>query len=197
VKVKRIVNDMRANRPQAKVRGVEDTDKKTADTIQGLGRNIWNVSDGDTITDQAAAYQVGGGMACWRVCTDYQSDESFNQDIYLEAIPNPFCLWWDPAAQDPLKRDARDWILESKISARCTTRSTRIARRSASTGGVRRRCGLGHGRRRRRGSHCRVLVQRAVTKTLLRLVDGRVVDKDDPATKLMKPEELEMRKSAS
>lgn len=116
LKCKRLINDMRANRPQAKIRGYEDSDKKTAEIMEGLGRNIWNCSDGDTIVDLAGEYQVAAGMTCWRVVTDYESDESFDQDIYVEGIKNPFCLYCDPAAKDPLKRDAEDWILTEKIS---------------------------------------------------------------------------------
>lgn len=116
IKCKRIINDMRANRPQAKVRGYEDSDKQTADIIEGLGRNIWNTSDADTIIDSAGDFQVGAGFGAWRVTTDYESDQSFDQDIYVEAIPNPFCLLWDPAARDALKRDAEDWILTERIS---------------------------------------------------------------------------------
>lgn len=116
ITVKRIVNDMRANRPQGKVRAVEDGDKPTANVYEGLIRNIWNVSDGDTVIDQAAEYQVGGGMGAWRVCVDYADDEAFDQDICVKAIRNPFCLYADNAAQDSLKRDAMDWILTEKIS---------------------------------------------------------------------------------
>ena len=66
ITIKRIVNDIRANRPAGKVRAVEDGDVDTADVIEGLIRNIWNVSDGDTTVDYAAEYQVGGGMGAWR-----------------------------------------------------------------------------------------------------------------------------------
>lgn len=116
ITVKRVVNEMRANRPQGKVRGVEDTDKDTADVYEGLIRNIWNVSDGDTIIDSAAEYQVGAGMGAWRVTSEYATDTAFEQDLCLEEIQNPFCLFWDPAARDQLKRDANDWILTDKIS---------------------------------------------------------------------------------
>lgn len=113
---KRIVNDMRANRPQGKVRAVEDGDKPTADALEGLARNIWNVSDGDTVIDYAAEYQVFGGMGAWRVAVDYSNDNAFTQDIRVEPIRNPFCLFSDPACFDPLKRDAADWILTERIS---------------------------------------------------------------------------------
>lgn len=115
VTVKKIVNDMRANRPAGKVRGVEDGDTETAEVCEGLIRNIWNVSDGDTAIDHAAEFQVGGGMGAWRVTTEYEPD-SFYQCIKVEAIRNPFCLYADPAAQDVLKRDAAYWILTDRIS---------------------------------------------------------------------------------
>src|SRR5687767_5903531 len=38
VAVKRVINEIRANRPQGKVRAVEDGDKDTADTMEGLIR---------------------------------------------------------------------------------------------------------------------------------------------------------------
>ena len=116
VTVKRIINDMRANRPQGKVRATEDGDKPTANVFEGLIRNIWANADGDTVIDYAAEYQVGAGMAAWRVTVDYADDEAFDQQIGIDPIRNPFCLYADPAAQDFLKRDAEDWFLTDKIS---------------------------------------------------------------------------------
>lgn len=116
VTCKRIINDMRANRPQGKVRAVEGGDKGTADIIEGLARNIWNMSDGDTISDYAAEYQVSAGYGAWRIVTDYSSDMAFDQDILIKEIQNPFCLFSDPSSKDMLKRDASDWILTEKIT---------------------------------------------------------------------------------
>lgn len=116
VTVKRVVNDIRANRPQGKVRAVEDNDKDAAEVMEGLCRNIWNTSDGDTVFDSAAEFQVACGMGAWRVNTKYTCDTAFDQDIVIEAIPNPFCLYADPAAQDLLKRDAEDWLLTEKVT---------------------------------------------------------------------------------
>jgi hypothetical protein len=116
VTVKRIVNDMRANRPAGKVLGTEEGDKDTAEILEGLIRNVWNVSDGDTTIDQAAEYQVGAGMAAWRVTTQYSSDTAWEQDIVIEGFRNPLCVYVDPAAQDPMYRDARYWFVVSKIA---------------------------------------------------------------------------------
>lgn len=115
ITVKRIVNDMRSNRPQGKVLGYEDNDKDTAEIYEGLCRNIWNVSDGDTVIDYAAEHQVCGGMGAWRIDTEYSDDEAFEQDITIKMIKNPFCLYADPACQDFMKRDAMFWLLTTKI----------------------------------------------------------------------------------
>ena len=116
VTAKRIINEMRANRPSGKVRGAEGADKGTADIYEGLIRNIWNNSDGDSVIDNAAEYQVTGGMGAWRIDTEYASDNVFEQDIVINPIVNPFCLYADPASKDILKRDAEDWLLTEKIS---------------------------------------------------------------------------------
>lgn len=113
---KRVINEIRANRPQGKVRAVEDGDKDTAQLYEGLCRNIANVSDFDTVTDQAAEYQVDAGMAAWRIVTEYADDTAFDQDILIKPFKNPFCVYSDPACQDVLKRDADDWIVTERIS---------------------------------------------------------------------------------
>jgi len=112
---KRIINEMRANRPAGKVRGVEGSDVDIAKIYDGLIRNIYNISDGDTVTDYAAEYQVDSGMGAWRIVTEY-ADDSFDQDIKLEAIPNPYNLFCDPADKTLIKKDAKDWILTERIS---------------------------------------------------------------------------------
>jgi len=115
VNAKKVINHIRTNRPQGKIRGVEGTDKKQAEYREGLIRNIMNISDMDTIMDYAAEYQVGGGMGAWRIITEFPDDNPFVQDIKIAAIPNPFTLFHDPGARDMLKRDAEDWILTEKM----------------------------------------------------------------------------------
>ena len=116
IRCKRVINDMRDNRPSGKVRGVEGDDREVAEIYEGLIRNIWNVSHGDSATDYAAEYQVEGGMGAWRVDTEYADDGVFNQDICIRMIENPMALYADPSARDLLKRDARDWIYTTRIS---------------------------------------------------------------------------------
>lgn len=116
VTVKNVINTMRSNRPAAKIRGAEDGDKPTAEAYEGIAKNIWQRSDGDSIIDYTAEHQCGGGFGAWRVDTKYVDDTAFEQDIVLTPVHNPLCLYADYACQDPLKRDASFWILHSRIS---------------------------------------------------------------------------------
>ena len=116
IRCKRVVNDIRDNRPSGKVRPVEGGDADMAEIYEGLIRNILNVSHADTATDYAAEYQVEGGMGCWRVNTQFSDDTAFDQDIVIEGIENPYNLYCDPSAKEFMKRDADDWIYSERLS---------------------------------------------------------------------------------
>jgi hypothetical protein len=199
LKCKRIINDMRANRPQAKIRGYEDSTKKTAEIIEGLGRNIWNCSDGDTIVDLAGEYQVAAGMAAWRVTTDYETDESFDQDIYIEGIKNPFCLYCDPAAKDPLKRDAQDWILTEKITRAAYELKYPNARVVDFDEGTQfdddDDWGTGTDSESEQVRIAEYWYKEPVDVELWKLKDGKVVDASDEAAKFIPPDQIAQKRT--
>ena len=116
VTIKRVVNDMRMARPAGKVLPTEDADRKTAMAYEGLIRNIWNQSNGDSTIDQAAEYMVMGGMGAWRINTRYSRDDAWDQDLVVEQIANPLCLYRDPASRLPDGSDAEYWFLTSRVS---------------------------------------------------------------------------------
>lgn len=116
VKCMTVINHIRANRPAAKIRGVEEADKERAEIRQGLYLNITNNSDFDSIKDYAAGHQVAGGMGAWRIDTEYSTDTAFDQDIVIKTLVNPLALRWDPSDKDELKRKAKYLFIESKIS---------------------------------------------------------------------------------
>lgn len=113
--IKRVINSMRSNPVSGKIRGVEDSDTEVAEINEGLIRNIINTSNFDAIRDNAAEYQVTGGYAAWRIITKYSSDTAFDQDILIEGLKNPLCLYCDPNAFEHTGRDAKYWILTDKI----------------------------------------------------------------------------------
>lgn len=113
--MKQITNDQRQNRPQAKVRAVEDADADLAEIRQGLIRNIDATSDADRARDTAFQFAVGGGYGVWRITTAYEDDGGFDQVIKKEEIADPYTTYCDPAAKTKDRRDARFWFVDTQI----------------------------------------------------------------------------------
>jgi hypothetical protein len=111
--MKQITNDQRQNRPQAKVRAVEDSDADLAEIRQGLIRNIDQTSEADRARDTAFQFAVGGGFGVWRVNYGYEDDGGFDMVIKKEEIANPYSVVFDPAAKAKDRRDARYAFVDS------------------------------------------------------------------------------------
>jgi hypothetical protein len=112
--MKQITNDQRQNRPQAKVRAVEDSDADLAEIRQGLIRNIDQVAEADRACDTAFQFAVGGGFGVWRLNYSYEDDGGFDMVIKREEIANPFSVVFDPAARAKDRRDARYAFVDSR-----------------------------------------------------------------------------------
>lgn len=105
--VRQVTNEQRQNRPSIKVRPVDDNaDIETAEIFDGIIRHIQDVSDADTAYDTACEHQTVAGLGYWRILTDYISDDSFDQDIRIARIRNPFKVYLDPYIQTPEGSDA-------------------------------------------------------------------------------------------
>lgn len=116
IKCKAVVNQIRANRPSAKITPAEDGDVELAEAMKGLIDQIQNASDADSVMDYATEHQVIGGMGAERYITRYCDDSVDRQEIVIEPVKNPMCLYADHACQKQDKSDARYWILASKLS---------------------------------------------------------------------------------
>ena len=104
-----VINQIRQNRPSCKVSPVDGgADKKTADILAGLIRNIQASSNADDAHDIAAEHATYGGEGYWRVKTDYESETSFDQAIEICPIPNPCRVYIDVDAKELDKSDA-EW----------------------------------------------------------------------------------------
>lgn len=107
--IRQVVNDARQNKPSIKVRPVDDTaDPDTAEVISGLIRNIEYSSNADVAYDTAVESAVTCGRGYFRINTQYAGDDTFDQDIVIERIANPFSVWGDPFSQ---AADSSDWNL--------------------------------------------------------------------------------------
>jgi len=94
---RQIVNQIREQRPRIKCHGMNtQTDEKQAEIITGLCRHIELQSDADQAYLNAVDYAVRMGWGYIRIHTDYVKDDSFNQEIYIKPIENPFTVYFDP-----------------------------------------------------------------------------------------------------
>jgi len=114
--IKQVINDNRKNTPSIKVRATEDGDKELADIRQGLIRNVESRSKADEAYDWGAMYAITCGFGCWTIATEYADEGSFDQDICIKRIQNPLSVWFDPAARELDRRDARFAFIESRLS---------------------------------------------------------------------------------
>ena len=94
---RQIVNQIREQRPRIKAHGMNtQTNEKQAQIITGITRHIELQSDADQAYLNAVDYAVRMGWGYIRVCTDYVKDDSFDQEIYIKPIENPFTVYFDP-----------------------------------------------------------------------------------------------------
>lgn len=102
-----VINSIRQNRPSLRVSPVDNkSDKKTAELLGGLVRNIQARSAADDAHDVAAEHMVYGGEGYWRVLTEYDSPDSFDQQIRIKAIQNPGMVIIDPDCKELDRSDA-------------------------------------------------------------------------------------------
>lgn len=115
--VNQVTNDQRQNRPAIKVHPVDDQgDIETAKVYQGLIRNIEYNSSAEAAYDTAFEFAAKMGWGYYRVITDYVSPDSFDQEILIKRIPNPFSVFFDPHSVEPDGSDANFAFITEDIS---------------------------------------------------------------------------------
>lgn len=114
--IRQVTNDIRQNRPSIRFRPADNkADPEVADILMGLVRHIEANSDADIAYDTAADNQVTHGLGYIRVIADYISDDSFDQDIFIKRVKNPFRCFDDPDIQDPAGADRKFFFIEDML----------------------------------------------------------------------------------
>lgn len=125
--VEQIIGDQLQNKPSIKINATdvtrvpdsetgEDTTLKIkslssgkeyelAETLQGIIKNIEYNCDAEDAYDVAFQSAVEGAFGYLRVRSDYLADDTFEQDLIIEAIENQFSVVIDPSAKKPDKSD--------------------------------------------------------------------------------------------
>lgn len=91
-----VANQATQNRPAIGVRPVDDlADPATAKMHEDIIRNVEYQSSADRIYAMAIEHAIAGSIGYWRILTRYLPG-TFEQEAYLEALPNPFAVYLDP-----------------------------------------------------------------------------------------------------
>ena len=110
--VRQVTNQQRQQRPRIKVHGMNnEADAKLAQIITGICRHVEVNSDADNAYDNAFDYAVRMGWGFIRVTTDYVSENSFDQEIYIKPVENPFTVYFDPNSVAPDGSDAEKCLI--------------------------------------------------------------------------------------
>lgn len=106
--VHQITNDQRQNRPSINISPVGDKgDREAAKMYRGWIRATERESAADIAYDTGFDNAVSNGFGYWRVLSEYESPESFDQHLRIKRIRNPFTVYLDPDHQEPDGADSR------------------------------------------------------------------------------------------
>lgn len=115
--VRQVTGDIRRMNPAIKIVPADDgASEETAEIIEGLIRQIEYASDASSVYEQTAESAAACSIGWFRVLTDWEDDQSFNQEIRIERIRNVFSVYCDPAAQMPTREDANYLFITEQIS---------------------------------------------------------------------------------
>ena len=125
--VEQVIGDQLQNKPSIKINSTDvtrvpdrDTGEQTtlkiqslsstkeyelAEVLQGIIKNIEYNCDAEDAYDVAFQSAVEGAFGYLRVRSDYLADDTFEQDLLIEAIENQFSVTIDPSAKKPDKSD--------------------------------------------------------------------------------------------
>jgi len=103
-----VENEVRQNRIGITINPADNgIDKDTAKVDQGLIRHIQYDSKADTATHSAFVEACRSGLGAFKLVAQYVEDESFDQELKIEQIPDAIHRFhFDPFAKQPDRSDA-------------------------------------------------------------------------------------------
>ncbi|MCP1679419.1 portal protein [Kerstersia gyiorum] len=106
--LRQVTNDQRQNTPSIKIHPVDgNADVETAEVIQGMVRHIEYESNADVAYDTAVNSAAACGIGFFRLVTEYEAENSFNQVIRFRRERNALNVYLDPFSVQPDGSDAR------------------------------------------------------------------------------------------
>ena len=112
-----VTNDQRQNKLGIKVHPVDDgADIDTAEVLQGVIRHIEYASGADAAYDTAGFHAAACGFGFFRIRTDYEREDAFDQTALFERFRNPFSVHIDPDSKEPDGSDQAFCFVDGTIS---------------------------------------------------------------------------------
>ncbi len=103
-----VLNECRQNKPAVKIRATGGgATAASAQVFEGIVRHIEYQSNAANAYDTASEFQIKIGIGYWRVVTDYEAADSFNQEIFIRRVHDPFSVYLDPDIAEMDGSDAR------------------------------------------------------------------------------------------
>ncbi len=116
-------NQARMNKPDLEALPVDQSsDPATAKIYEGMIRHIQYASKADQVYETALEQSTKGSFGYFKVATRYCGNKTFDQEIRIERILNPFAILMDPYAREADKSDAKwafelEWISKEEYKA--------------------------------------------------------------------------------
>jgi hypothetical protein len=113
----RVQNQLRQQRPRIKCQpmgGAASEDK--AKVINSLIRHIQNLSNAETAYDEGVRSAQDIGWGYWEILGRYCDPMSFDQDLIIKSVDNPFTCYDDPMAHTPCGEERKWFLITGKIS---------------------------------------------------------------------------------
>lgn len=106
--VHQVTNDLRQNRPSINVSPVGDKgDLEGAKMYRGLIRSIERASAADIAYDTAVTGACDCGFGYFRILTEYEDDDGFDQVLVISRVRNQFTVYLDCDRQQPDGSDSK------------------------------------------------------------------------------------------
>lgn len=117
--VRRVVNNMKEQRPRIKVHPVGDGVKiEDAKVANGLIRHVEYLSNADVAYDQMGESAVRIGWGYLRILNEYVDEKSFEQELKIKGVRNALTGYIDPSAEQPDGSDMNWFIFSTKMKRR-------------------------------------------------------------------------------
>lgn len=115
--VHQVTNDQRQNRPAINISPVGDrSDPEVARMYRGLIRAIERHSFADIAYDTGFESAARKGWGYWRITTEWEKPDSFNQVVCIKRVRNAFTVYMDPDAQEADGSDSRYAFVTEMLS---------------------------------------------------------------------------------